>query len=188
MSKLIVTEFVTLDGVIEAPGGEPTHPHSGWVGDFMGPEQLQYKLDEVLEAESLLIGRVTYEGFSGAWPEREGEFADKMNSMPKYVVSSTLSEPLEWNNSTLIRGDVAGEVEKLKQGDGGPIIVAGSQTLVHSLIESDLVDEYRLMVFPVLIGGGKRLFPDSPDKHTLKLVDTTSFDTGVAVHTYAPAG
>jgi dihydrofolate reductase len=188
MSKLIVSEFVTLDGVMEAPGGEPTHPHSGWVFDFMSREQEQYKLDEVLEAESLLLGRVTYEGFSAAWPERGGEFADKMNSMPKYVVSSTLSDPLEWSNSTLIHGDVSGEVAKLKQQDGGPILVAGSQTLVHSLIENDLVDEYRLMVFPVLLGGGKRLFPESPEKRSLKLVDTKPFDSGVVVDTYRPVG
>jgi dihydrofolate reductase len=187
MSKLIVSEFVTLDGVMEAPGGEPTHPHSGWVMDSMSPEQERYKLDEVLEAESLLIGRVTYEGFSAAWPEREGEFADKMNSMPKHVVSSTLSEPLEWDNSTLISGDVAAEVAKLRREQGGPILVAGSQTLVHSLIENDLVDEYRLMVFPVLIGGGKRVFPDSADKHPLKLVEAKPFDSGVVIHTYHPA-
>jgi dihydrofolate reductase len=187
MSKLIVSEFVTLDGVIEAPGGEPTHPHSGWVFDFMSREQEQYKLDEVREAGSLLLGRVTYEGFSAAWPERKGEFADKMNSMPKYVVSSTLSEPLEWSNSNLIREDVAGEVAKLKQQDGGPVLVAGSQTLVHSLIENDLVDEFRLMLFPVLIGGGKRLFPESRDKRSLKLVDTKPFESGVVVHTYEPA-
>jgi dihydrofolate reductase len=187
MSKLIVSEFVTLDGVMEAPGGEPTHPHSGWVFDFMGPEQQLYKLDEILEAESLLLGRVTYEGFSAAWPEREGEFADKMNSMPKHIVSSTLPEPLDWSNSTLIRGDAAGEVAKLKQQDGGPILVAGSQILVHSLIENDLVDEFRLMLFPVLIGGGKRLFPESPEKRSLKLVDTKLFDSGVVVHTYRPA-
>jgi dihydrofolate reductase len=187
MSKLIVSEFVTLDGVIEAPGGEPTHPHSGWVFDFMSPEQEQYKLDEVREAESLLLGRVTYEGFSAAWPERKGEFADKMNSMPKYVVSSTLSEPLEWSNSSLIRGDLAGEVAKLKQQDGGPLLVAGSQTLVHSLIANDLVDELRLMLFPVLIGGGKRLFPESREKRSLELVDTKPFDSGVVVHHYRPA-
>lgn len=187
MSKLVVSEFVTLDGVIEAPGGEPTHPHSGWVINFSGPEQEQYKLDEVLEAGSLLLGRVTYEGFSAAWPERVGEFADKMNSMPKHVVSSTLSEPLDWSNSTVIRGDVASQIAKLKQEDGAPILVAGSQTLVHSLIENELVDEYRLMVFPVLVGGGKRLFPDSPDKHSLKLGETKRFDSGVVVHTYHPA-
>jgi dihydrofolate reductase len=187
MSKLIVTEFVTLDGVMEAPGGEPTHPHSGWVGDYMSPEQLRYKLDEVLEAESLLIGRVTYEGFSAAWPEREGEFADKMNSMPKYVVSSTLSEPLEWNNSTLIQGDVVEEVGKLKAQDGGPIVVAGSATLVHALIENDLVDELRLMVFPVMIGGGKRPFPESQLKRSFKPTETRTFGPGVEVHTYERA-
>ena len=186
MSKLIVTEFVTLDGVMEAPGGEPTHPHSGWVFDFMGPEQQQYKLNEVLEAGSHLLGRVTYEGFADAWPAREGEFADKMNSMPKYVVTTTLDE-LEWDNSTPIKGDVAEEVTKLKQQDGGPILVAGSRTLVHTLMEHDLVDEYRLMVFPVVLGSGKRLFPESPDKTTLELVDTKTFDTGVQVNTYRPA-
>src|SRR4051794_1444920 len=121
MSDLIVSEFVTLDGVMEAPGGEPTHPHAGWVFDYSSPEQERYKLDEVLEAESLLLGRVTYEGFSAAWPGRGGEFADKMNSMPKYVVSSTLSEPLEWENSTVLRGDAADAVAKLKAADGGPI-------------------------------------------------------------------
>ena len=184
MSKLIVTEFVTLDGVMEAPGGEPAHPHSGWVFDFMGPEQEQYKLNEVLEAESHLLGRVTYESFAGAWPEREGEFADKMNSMPKYVVSSTLEDPLEWNNSTLIRGDVAEEIGKLKERDGGPILVAGSATLVRSLIENDLVDELRLMVFPVMIGGGKRPFPESKQRRPFKLTDTQAFASGVAVNTY----
>jgi dihydrofolate reductase len=188
VSKLIVSEFVTLDGVMEAPGGEPTHPHTGWVFDHMGPEQQQYKLDEVREAESLLLGRVTYQGFAEAWPEREGEFADKMNSMPKHVAGSTLPEPLEWSNSTLLGGDVAGEVAKLKQRDGGPILVAGSQTLVHSLIENDLVDEYRLMVFPVLLGSGKRWFPESPDKHALRLVETKPFESGVVVHHYTPAG
>jgi dihydrofolate reductase len=187
MSKLIVTEFVTLDGVMEAPGGEPTHPHSGWVADYMSPEQLRYKLDEVLEAESLLIGRVTYEGFSAAWPEREGKFADKMNSMPKYVVSSTLSEPLDWNNSTLIQGDVVEEVGKLKQQEGGPIVVAGSATLVQSLIENDLVDELCLMVFPVMIGGGKRPFPESRLRKSFKPTDTQTFGPGVAVTTYERA-
>jgi dihydrofolate reductase len=172
---------------MEAPGGETTHPHTGWVFDFMSDEQQQYKLEEVLEAGSHLLGRVTYESFAGAWPQREGEFADKMNAMPKYVVSSTLEEPLEWNNSTLIRGDVAEEVAKLKQQDGGPILVAGSATLVHSLIENDLVDELRLMVFPVMIGGGKRPFPESRQRKPFKLTDTKKFDSGVAVYTYEPA-
>jgi dihydrofolate reductase len=155
--------------------------------DFMSPEQQQYKLDEVLEAESHLLGRVTYESFASAWPEREGEFADKMNSMPKYVVSSTLEEPLEWNNSTLLRGDLTEQVGKLKERDGGPILVAGSATLVHSLIENDLVDELRLMVFPVMIGGGKRPFPESRQRKPFKLAHTRTFGPGVAVHTYEPA-
>jgi dihydrofolate reductase len=187
VSKLIVTEFVTLDGVMEAPGGESTHPHTGWVFDFMSPEQEQYKLNEVLEAESHLLGRVTYESFAGAWPQRDGEFADKMNSMPKYVVSSTLEDPLQWNNSTLIQGNVAEEVGKLKEQGGGPILVAGSATLVHSLMLNHLVDELRLMVFPVMIGGGKRPFPESRQKKPFKLTDTQTFGSGVAVHTYEPA-
>jgi dihydrofolate reductase len=184
MAKLIVTEFISLDGVIEAPGGEPTHPHAGWVGDYMSDPQLEYKLKETLDAEALLIGRVTYEGFAAAWPEREGPFADKMNAMPKHVVSSTLDEPLEWNNATLIEGDVAAEVAKLKEGDGGPILVAGSATLVRSLIEDDLVDELRLMVFPVMIGGGLRPFPESRLKKPFRLTDSKPFDSGVVAYTY----
>jgi dihydrofolate reductase len=187
MRKLIVTEFVTLDGVMEAPGGEPTHPHSGWVFDFMGEEQQEFKLQEVLEADVHLIGRVTYESFAGAWPERTGEFAEKMNSMPKYVVTTTLDE-LEWSNSIPIRGDVAERVRNLKEQDGGPILVAGSRTLVHTLIEHDLVDEYRLMVFPVVLGSGRRLFPKSPHKTPLELVNTKTFGSGVQVNTYRPAG
>src|SRR5215211_222620 len=156
MRELIVTEFITLDGVIEAPGGEPGHPHTGWAGDAFGPEQLQYKLDEVLEAEALLLGRVTYEGFAQAWAPREGPFADKMNAMPKHVASTTLTV-LDWNNSTLLAGDVPTAVAELKQGDGGPILVLGS---------------------------GKRFFPQSPDKRTLELVDTIQFSTGVVAHHY----
>jgi dihydrofolate reductase len=187
MSKLIVTEFVTLDGVMEAPGGEPTHPHSGWVFDFMGPEQEHYKLNEALEAESHLLGRVTYESFAGAWPKRQGEFADKINSMPKHVVSSTLKDPLDWNNSMLVQGDLAEGVRKLKRRDGGPILVAGSATLVQWLIDNDLVDELRLMVFPVMIGGGKRPFPEALRRKVFKPTETQTFGSGVAVHTYEPA-
>jgi dihydrofolate reductase len=187
MSRLIVTEFVTLDGVMEAPGGEPSHPHSGWVFDFIGPEQEEYKLNEALEAGSHLLGRVTYEGFAAAWPQRSGEFADHINSMPKYVVSSTLSEPLEWSNSTLIRGDLADEVTKLKKREEEPILVAGSCTLVQALIEQDLVDELRLMVFPVMIGSGKRAFPESGQKKSFKLADRRAFESGVLVNTYEPA-
>jgi dihydrofolate reductase len=185
MRKLIVSEFVTLDGVMEAPGGEPSHPHAGWVFDFMGPEQEQYKLRETLEAESLLLGRVTYEGFSQAWPGRGGEFADKMNAMPKHVVSSTLQDP-EWDNTTVLDGDPVSSVATLKEGDGGPILVAGSCTLVHALVEHGLVDEYRLMIFPVILGSGLRWFPETQDKTVLKLADTTTFPTGVVVQTYHP--
>ncbi|MDQ5874849.1 MAG: dihydrofolate reductase family protein [Actinomycetota bacterium] len=141
----------------------------------------------MLEAESLLLGRKTYEGFSAAWPELDGEFADKMNSMPKYVVSSTLTDP-EWHNTTVLSGDVIDEIRKLKANDGGPLLVAGSATLVHALVENDLVDQYRVMVFPVLIADGLRMFPDVTEKKLLQLVDTQTFGSGVAVHTFEPAG
>jgi dihydrofolate reductase len=183
MSQLIVSEFVTLDGVMEAPGGEPTHPHTGWVFDFMSPEQEQYKLRETLDAESLLLGRVTYEGFAEAWPPRGGEFADKMNAMPKHVASTTLPDDLAWTNSSVIR-NVPDDVAALKRRDGGPILVAGSRTLVHALFEHGLIDELRLMIFPVVLGSGIKVFPESPDKTTLELVDTIAFPTGVVVHTY----
>jgi dihydrofolate reductase len=182
MRKLIVSEFVTLDGVMEAPGGEEGHPHTGWVFDFMTAEQEQYKLEETLEADVLLLGRVTYEGFAAAWPERGGPFADKMNSMPKVVASTTLRDP-EWSNTTVI-SDVQGQVAQLKEGEGGPILVAGSRTLVHSLMEHDLVDELRLLIFPVVLGSGARLFPETPDKTTLELVDGRTFPSGVTANTY----
>ena len=173
---------------MQAPGGEPGHPHSGWVIDFMSQEQLQYKLEEVLEAELLLIGRVTYESFAEAWPQRSGEFADKMNAMPKHIVSTTLRAP-QWNNCKVIASDVAGEVAWLKQQEGGAILVAGSRTLVPMLMEHDLVDEYRIMIFPVVLGSGRRLFPESQHKTVLRLADTRTFSSGVVVHSYhrAPA-
>ena len=187
MRNLIVSEFVSLDGVMEAPGGEPTHPHTGWTMDFGDPEQMRYKLDEVMDAEALLLGRVTYEGFAAAWPGRSDEqgFADKMNSMPKYVVSSTLGHP-EWENTRVIS---LSDVPALKQQDGGDILVAGSSTLVQALIDKELVDELRLMVFPVLIGTGKRVFEDAvrATKVTLALTATKAFDSGVVVHHYRPA-
>jgi dihydrofolate reductase len=205
VNKIIVSEFVTLDGVMEAPGGEPGHPHSGWVNDFMNPELLRYKLDEVLAAESLLIGRVTYESFAAAWPERSNrthraekdenlervaeqggelsEFADKMNAMPKHVLSTTLRDP-KWHNSTVIKDDVAAEITRLKKQAGGPILVAGSRTLVHTLMEHNLIDEYRIMIFPVVLGSGRRLFPETPHKTVLHLADTRTFGSGVVVHTY----
>jgi dihydrofolate reductase len=188
MRRVVVSEFVSLDGVMEAPGGEEGYAHTGWVMLFPDPGQEAYKLEEVLEAEALLLGRVTYEGFAEAWPSVKDEagFGDKMNGMPKFVASTTLTE-LEWNNSTLLEGDVAEAVSKLKLEDGGDILVVGSRTLVHTLMAHDLVDEYRIMLFPVVLGSGGRLFPDTPDKTVLKLVDTTTFDSGVVVHTYHPA-
>jgi dihydrofolate reductase len=188
MRKLILTEFVSLDGVMEAPGGEPGYRHSGWVIPFTEDAgQMKYKLDEVLDAESLLIGRVTYESFAGAWPQREGPFADKMNGMPKHVVSSTL-DTLEWENSTLLGGDVPEAVAELKRGDGGRILIAGSRTLAQSLMKRALIDEYRLMVFPVVLGSGARLFPDDASETIpLRLVNSQVFDSGVAVHTYHAA-
>ena len=187
MRKLIVTEFVSLDGVMEAPGGEPGHTHTGWTMDYHDEEQIRYKLEETLEAEALLIGRVTYESFASAWPERGGDFADKMNAMPKHVVSTTLTDP-EWNNTTVISGNVPQEVAKLKEGDRGPIVIAGSRTLVHSLIPHDLIDEFRLMIFPVTVGSGARLWPESPDKMALELADTRKYDSGVVVNVYRRPG
>ena len=185
MRRLIVSEFVTLDGVMEAPGGEPGHPHSGWVFDHMGPEQEQYKLDEVLAAESLLLGRVTYEGFSAAWPSVEGPFGDAMNSMPKHVASTTLRDPT-WN-ATVLTGDVPEAVQSLKDSDGGPILVAGSCTLVHTLLLEGLLDELRLMLFPVSIGDGLRVFPEERTKLSWRLGAHETFPSGVLALTYLPA-
>jgi dihydrofolate reductase len=174
MRQLVVSEFITLDGVIEDPGGSEGTVRGGWAFRFeRGPEGDRFKLDEVLEADALLLGRVTYEGFAEAWPSRTDElgFADKMNGMAKYVVSSTMREA-SWNNSTLIAGDVTAEIARLKEGSGGDILVAGSATLVRTLLEADLVDELRLMVFPVVLGAGKRLFGDTPAPTALRLVET----------------
>src|SRR5262245_39806069 len=171
---------------MEAPGGEPGYAHAGWVHPFMGPEQLQYKLDEVMDAGALLIGRVTYESFAEAWPKRTGEFADKMNSMPKHVVSTKLRDAV-WNNSNVISNDVATAVGRLKKQGGGPILVAGSRTLVHSLMKHGLVDEFRFMVFPIILGSGRRIYPETPTKTALKLTVSRSFSTGVVVLTYRPA-
>lgn len=186
MAKLIVSEFVTLDGVMEAPGGEPTHPHTGWVFDFMDSEQLGYKFREIMEAGSHLLGRVTYESFAGAWPARVGPFAEKINAMPKYVVSSTLKN-LAWTNCHVISGDIAGGIARLKAETAGPILAAGSCSLIPLLMDNGLVDEWRLMVFPVVLGSGKRLFPESPNKTTLKLTGTEAFPLGVVFETYVTA-
>jgi dihydrofolate reductase len=188
MARVVVSQFVTVDGVFEDPGGSEKHERGGWAFQFeRGPEGDQFKLDEVMASDALLLGRVTYEGFAAAWPSRTGEFADKFNGMRKYVVSSTLGEP-EWNNSTVIRGNVGEEVAKLKQQDGGDILVNGSAQLVETLLENDLVDEYRLMVFPVVLGRGKRLFGDTPAAKALQLVESRPVGPdGVLVLTYRPA-
>ena len=187
MGKIVVTEFVSLDGVMEAPGGGEDYEHQGWTFEIdRGAEGDKFKLDETMSAEALLLGRRTYEGFAAAWPSMEGEFADKFNGMPKYVVSSTLSEP-QWNNSTVLAGDVAEEVTKLRETLDGDITVHGSAQLVQSLIEHDLVDELRLMVFPVTIGEGLRVFSDTIKKRPWKLAESRAFPSDVRVDRYHPA-
>lgn len=188
MGRIVVTEFVSIDGVMEAPGGEPGYAHSGWVALFPDGGQFSYKLEEVLAAEALLLGRVTYESFAGAWPQRDDEagFAAKMNAMPKFVVSSTLGA-LEWNNSMLLSGDLTEAVTGLKERFDGDILVAGSRTLVHALMARDLVDEFRLMVFPVVLGSGRRIFPETPAKTVVGLAATRAFESGVVLQTYTRA-
>jgi dihydrofolate reductase len=188
MGRIVVTEFVSLDGVIEAPGGGEDFKHGGWSFEIeRGEEGNKFKLDETMESDALLLGRRTYEGFAAAWPSREGEFADKFNNMPKYVVSSTLEEP-EWNNSTVLKGDLADEVSKLRKEQDGNIVVHGSAQLVQALVEHDLVDEVRLMVFPIVLGSGKRLFGETSDKKRLRLSDSKTVGDGVAILVYESAG
>jgi len=187
MGRIVVTEFVSLDGVMEDPGGAEDFKYGGWTLEIpRGDEGDKFKLDEALEADALLLGRVTYEGFAEAWPSRSGEFADKFNNMPKYVVSSTLVEP-EWSNSTVLEGDLVEAVSELRQGPGGDIVVHGSAQLVQALLDNDLVDELRLMVFPVVLGTGKRLFGDTRAKKRLRLVDSRTVGDGVAILIYQPA-
>jgi dihydrofolate reductase len=186
MGRIVVTEFISLDGVIEDPGGSESFRHGGWSFATSSEEGFQFKLDETRASEALLLGRVTYEGFAEAWPSRDGEFADKLNSMPKYVVSSTLEEA-GWNNSKVLAGDLAEEVAELKGRHDGDIVVHGSASLVQALIERDLVDELRLMQFPVLLGSGKRLFGETSDKKTLRLVDSKIVGDAVSILTFQPA-
>jgi dihydrofolate reductase len=184
MGRIVVTEFISLDGVIEAPGGGEDYRYGGWTFEIdRGDEGNQFKLDETMSSAALLLGRRTFEGFAAAWPERNGEFADKFNTMPKYVVSSTLRDP-EWTNSTVLSGDVVDEITKLKKEQDGDIVVHGSAQLVQSLIENDLVDELRLMVFPVVLGTGKRLFGETTDKKRLQLSSSTVVGDGVAIQVY----
>ena len=187
MGRIIITEFVSVDGVMEDPGGAEDFKYGGWSFEFSrGDEGDKFKLDETADSAALLLGRATYEGFADAWPSREGEFADKFNSMPKYVVSSTLKDP-EWTNTTVLEPPVEQAVRKLKDDVDGDIVVHGSCQLTQTLLDLDLVDEVRLMVFPVVLGAGKRLFGDTSDKKRLELVDSKTVGDGVTILTYRPA-
>jgi dihydrofolate reductase len=188
MARIVVTEFVSLDGVMEDPGGSEDFKHGGWSFQFSrGEDGDRFKLDETRESDAMLLGRKTYEGFAAAWPERDGEFADIFNGMPKYVVSTTLRDP-EWTNSTVIGGDdVVAEVAKLREGPDAMIVVHGSAQLVQTLLQHDLVDELRLMVFPVVLGSGKRLFGPTGDMKTLRLASSQVVGDGVAIMVYEPA-
>ncbi|MFN8015893.1 MAG: dihydrofolate reductase family protein [Acidimicrobiia bacterium] len=181
MRKLVVTQMMSLDGVVEAPGGEEGYTHSGWVFPFVSDEYLQCKLGEVKEAEIHLLGRKTYESFAEAWPNRKDDagFADKMNSMRKVVVSTTLKDP-SWNNTSVISDDVKNKIQQLKDEDGdGTILVAGSRTLINFLKENELIDEYRLLIYPVILGSGMRLFKETADMNKLELVSSETFSNGV---------
>jgi dihydrofolate reductase len=186
MAKIVVTEFVSLDGVTEDPGGAEDFKYGGWTFEIDRGEGDKFKLDETMETDALLLGRVTYEGFAAAWPSREGEFADKFNNMPKYVVSSTLRDP-EWNNSTVLEGDPVEAVKKLKAEQDGTIVVHGSIQLAQALLEHDLVDQLNLMVFPVVLGSGKRLFGETSDKKRLHLVESRTVGDGVLILMYERA-
>jgi dihydrofolate reductase len=188
MARIVVTEFVSLDGVMEDPGGAESFAYGGWAFEFSrGDEGDQFKLDETMATDALLLGRVTYQGFADSWPSRTGEFADKFNGMPKYVVSATLDKA-EWTNSTVLDGDVVEAVSTLRDGPGGDIAVHGSAQLVQTLLDNDLVDELRLMVFPVVLGRGKRLFGETSGKKPLRLVDSRAVGDGVNILVYRPAG
>ena len=187
MGKIVITEFVSLDGVMEDPGGSEDFEYGGWTFQInRGEDGDTFKLDEARNSAALLLGRVTYEGFASAWPSMEGEFADTFNSMPKYVVSSTLKSA-DWNNSTILSGDVVKLVSKLKKDVDGDIVVHGSAQLAQALLEHDLVDELRLMVFPVVLGSGKRLFGATSAKKSMQLADSKMVGDGVAILTYRPA-
>jgi dihydrofolate reductase len=187
VGRIIVSEFISLDGVMEDPGGSEGYKHGAWTFKFSrGEAGDAFKLEETLDAEALLLGRVTYEGFAAAWPSMNGPFAEKFNSMPKYVISSTLADT-SWNNTTLLTGDVVEEATKLRQQLHGNIVVHGSAQLVQTLIAHDLVDELRLMVFPILLGAGKRLFAETSDVKRLRLADNKAVGDGIAILTYVPA-
>jgi|SRR4051794_26409010 len=175
MGRIVVTAYVSADGVVEAPSGTEDFERVGWTDGFTrGPDGDQFKWEETQASDALLLGRVTYDGFAPVWPQFEGEFADKFNSMPKYVISSTLEAP-EWNNTTVLRGDVVAEVTELKQKYKGDIAVHGSPQLVQTLIEHDLVDAIHLQVYPIVVGAGKRLFGETTATKRLRLADAQTF-------------
>ena len=180
MRKLVVTEYLTLDGVFEEPGN--------WSFEYFNEEAMQYKRDELFSSDAQLLGRVTYEGFAKAWPTMTGtgDFGERMNSMPKYVVSTTLTHA-EWQNSTIINKNVVEEIQQLKEQPGQNILVAGSGKLVHTLMQHQLVDEFRCMVHPVILGSGKRLFPEGSEQYKLTLLETKAFKTGIVILHYQPA-
>ena len=188
MGKLVVTEFVSLDGVFEDPGGSENYEYGGWTFEYdRGDEGNKFKLDELMDAKVQLLGRVTYEGFAAAWPSRDGPFAEKLNSDPKYVVSTTLTDP-QWQNTTVIDSDVAEQVAKLRDETDGSILVSGSGTLVATLLAADLVDELRLMVFPTILGRGRRVFPDGIDRRKLTLTESSTVGPdGVQAQVYRRA-
>jgi dihydrofolate reductase len=184
--KIIVTEFITLDGVIEAPGGNETpHPHGGWQFNYSSPETEKYKIDELSSVDTLLLGKTTYEMFAAYWLDQTGAgFADPINQMPKYVVSRSLQK-VNWNNSHILR-DVAKDAAALKKSEGGDILVYGSATLVKALLHHDLIDELRLMVYPLSIGGGLRLFDDNRELKKFGLKHWRAIDNGVLILEYQP--
>jgi dihydrofolate reductase len=187
MGRIVVTEFISLDGVMEDPGGSEDYRYGGWTFEYdRGEDGNRFKLDEAMEADALLLGRRTWQGFADAWPSRTGEFADRFNSMPKYVVSKTLTEA-HWSNSTVLDGDLAADVAAIRDRHDGDIYVHGSAQLVQALLDQDLVDELRLMIFPVVLGTGKRLFGDVADRRRLRLTDSKTVGDGVAILVYSRA-
>jgi dihydrofolate reductase len=188
MGRIVVTEFVSVDGVMEDPGGAEDFKYGGWAFEFeRGQAGDDFKLDETRNSGALLLGRTTYEGFAKAWPSRTGEFADKFNTMPKYVVTST-GDGLDWGNTTVVEGDLGEAVPKLRRDIDGDVVVHGSAQLARDLLERDLVDVLHLMVFPVVLGSGKRFFGETSDKRPLRLVDSRTVGDGVAILIYARAG
>ena len=188
MGKIVITEFVSLDGVMEDPGGSEDFEHGGWTFEInQGAEGGEFKMNETFGSEAMLLGRVTYEGFAEAWPSRDGEFADKFNAMPKFVVSTTLEDP-EWNNTTVLdSGDATAQVRKLKEEFDGELQVPGSHRLVQELIESDLVDQVNLMIFPVVLGTGKKAFEEKSERRNLRLAESKVVGDGVVVLIYERA-